>query len=420
MKEKTIQSGTAKSLAVSVPGSKSYTHRLLVASALARGRSLVLNALKSQDTLLTARGLRAMGAGIEDLSDGFSVEGAGPRPAPAAGPVDLGNSGTSMRILTAVAALGQGEYLLTGSGRMKQRPIGDLVDALLLLGVPVVAESPGGCPPVRITGTRIAKNRTRVDCHLSSQFLSGLLLMAPCTENGLEIEVSQGPVSRPYLDMTVAAMETLGARVDRRGYEWFSVPPAAYRPGEYEVEADASAASYFWAAAAVTGASVTVRGLHPDSVQGDVGLARLFERMGCRVEDTPQGIRVTGGPLVGIEADMGDMPDVAPTLAMVAAFAQGETLIKNVGHLREKESDRLSAMAGELSKMGIRAEVRGDDLLVEGGKPRPAAIDTFDDHRVAMCFAVAGLAAPGTVIRDPDCVAKSFPGFWDELGKFYR
>ncbi len=418
MTEKTIRPATAKSLTVSVPGSKSYTHRLLVATALARGRSLVKNALKSQDTRITAQGLSALGARIQDLPDGFSVEGAGPRLAAASGPVDLGSSGTSMRILTAVAALGQGEYVLTGSDRMKERPIGDLVDALSLLGVPVAAESPGRCPPVRVTGTRITRTRTRVDCHLSSQFLSGLLLIAPCTESGLVIEVSQGPVSRPYVDMTVAAMETLGAAVSRRGYEWFSVPPAEYRPGEYEVEADASAASYFFAAAALTGASVTVRGIHPTSVQGDVGLAALLGRMGCRVEDTLEGIRVTGGPLSGIEADMGDMPDVAPTLAVVAAFARGETLIKNVGHLREKESDRLSVMAGELAKMGIRAEVRGEDLLVAGGAPRPAAIETHDDHRVAMCFAVAGLAAPGTIIRDPDCVAKSFPGFWDELEKF--
>ncbi|MBW1989897.1 MAG: 3-phosphoshikimate 1-carboxyvinyltransferase, partial [Deltaproteobacteria bacterium] len=261
--------------------------------------------------------------------------------------------------------------------------------------------------------------RTRVNCRLSSQFLSALLLMAPCCENGLEITVENGPVSRPYVDMTLLVMEQFGVSYERRGYEWFSVPRGTYRPGRYQAESDASAAGYFWAAAAITGSSVLVRGLSPKSAQGDVGLAFLLERMGCRVDEEPAGIRVTGGPLVGIRADMADLPDAVPTLAVVAAFAEGTTEIENVGHLREKECDRLAAVTTELGKMGISAKVIDQNLVIEGGAPSPAVIDTYEDHRMAMSFAVAGLAVPGTVIRDPECVKKSFSGFWDELEKFY-
>jgi 3-phosphoshikimate 1-carboxyvinyltransferase len=256
-----------------------------------------------------------------------------------------------------------------------------------------------------------------IDCRVSSQYLSGLLLSAPCTEKGMAIEVVGGPVSKPYIDMTVEILERFGIRLTRAGYHRFDVPGAQrYRPGTYEVAPDASQAGYFWAAAAVAGTTVTVQGVHPDAIQGDVRLAEVFGRMGCRVAATPAGIAVTGGDLRGVEVDMGDMPDMVPTLAVVAAFARGTTVMTKVAHLRAKECDRLAAVEAELAKMGIEARSTADTLSVTGGAPHGAEIETYDDHRIAMCFAVAGLRVAGVRIRNPDCVAKSFPNFWEVFG----
>ena len=239
--------------------------------------------------------------------------------------------------------------------------------------------------------------------------------MAPCTRKGLDIRVVEGPVSRPYVDMTLEVLEQFGVAYQREGYTGFKVPGGqAYCSGTHVVPPDASQAGYFWAAAAVTGATVRVAGTRLDSRQGDVGLARVFERMGCTVDETDQGIAVTGnGKLSGIRVDMADMPDMVPTLAVVAAFAKGRTVIENVAHLRAKESDRLGAVTTELCRMGIDATSTENTLVVNGGPLKGAEIQTYDDHRIAMSFAVAGLKVPGVTITDPGCVAKSFPNFWE-------
>jgi 3-phosphoshikimate 1-carboxyvinyltransferase len=252
--------------------------------------------------------------------------------------------------------------------------------------------------------------------------------MGPCTEEGLDISVTQGPVSRPYIDMTVSVMERLGIRLDRDGYERFRIPGGQrYRAGDYTVEPDISNAGYFWAAAAVTGGRVKVRGVGPDSRQGDIRLAALFERMGCTLSQEADGLALSGvldasgrPKLSALDVDMGDMPDMVPTLAVAAAFAQGTTVIRNVAHLRAKESDRLAAVAAELGKMGISARTTEAELIVEGGRPHGAVIDTYDDHRIAMSFAVAGLAVPGMHIKDEGCVRKSFPGFWEAFEGLYN
>jgi 3-phosphoshikimate 1-carboxyvinyltransferase len=289
------------------------------------------------------------------------------------------------------------------------------------MGVAARAQNGNGCPPVIIEAGNRRGGRTQVDCSLSSQYLSGLLLAAPCLTKGLVIDVTHGPVSRPYIDMTTDIMDTFGIRLSRDGYACFVVPGGQrYRAGDYTVEPDSSQAGYFWAAAAITGIRVQVSGVTAASRQGDVGLAEILGRMGCRVEHDPQGIAVTGGALRSVTVDMGHMPDMVPTLAVVAAFAQGVTVIRNVAHLRVKESDRLAAVVRELGKMGIRAEAGEDELRVTGGQVRGACIDTYDDHRIAMSFGVAGLKASGVQIADPGCVAKSFPNFWEVLETLYQ
>jgi 3-phosphoshikimate 1-carboxyvinyltransferase len=406
---------------VRVPGSKSYTHRMLIAAALSEGRSSIQNALDSEDTRLTAQALDVMGPAVAWDDECITVDGCGGQLRPVDTEIDLRHSGTSMRLLTAVAALGRHPYTLTGSQRMQQRPIQDLVDSLLQLGVEARTRSDTGCPPVQICGPPVRGGVVKVNCGLSSQFLSALMLIAPCVPGGLDIEVSRGPVSRPYVDLTVEVLRGFGIRVERTGYRRFSISGnQAYRNGHYRVEPDVSQAGYFWAAAAVTGAKVTVEGIDTDSVQGDMGLLDLLEKMGCRVARTACGLSVVGGKLKAIEADMADMPDVVPTIAVVAAFAGGTSRLGNVAHLALKESNRLEAVVNELNRMNITAKLQPPDLVIQGGSPNGAVVETYNDHRIAMSFAVAGLMVPGVVIRGPGCVKKSFPRFWEVFERLYQ
>jgi 3-phosphoshikimate 1-carboxyvinyltransferase len=405
---------------IRVPGSKSFTHRTLIAAALADGPCTVRNPLRSQDTLLTLAALEKMGAVVADHEATIDIHGLSGRFRPYREAIYLANSGTSMRLLAGVAALGQGIYRFTGTPRMYHRPIGHLLEALNRLGIAARSLEENGCPPVEIPGDQAAGGEVAIDCSVSSQYLSALLLMAPCTPGGMTITVSHGPVSKPYVDMTVDILARFGIRVARDGYIRFDVPGGqTYRAGDYAVAPDASQAGYFWGAAAITGGSVTVEGVTTDSSQGDVGLAQVFERMGCRVDADPQGITVTGGKLRAVTVDMADMPDMVPTLAVVAAFAEGTTVIDNVSHLKAKESDRLASTCAELKKMGVDAIAEDNRLRVTGGRPHGATIDTYDDHRIAMSFAMAGLAVPGVKIKNPACVEKSFPTFWQVWESLY-
>lgn len=405
---------------VRVPGSKSYTHRMLIAAALTHGISRVYNPLRSEDTLLTLNALKQMGIQAREEKDSIIFQGGKGRLGPCAEPIYLANAGTAMRLLGGVTLLGTGAYTLTGSPRMCQRPIDALLHSLNQLGVSARSQNNDGCPPVIIEGGTCRGGATAIDCSVSSQYLSGLLLAAPCLPEGLIIDVTRGPVSTPYIDLTVDILHTFGIELNREGYIHFDVPGGqTYAHGDYTVEADGSQAGYFWAAAAITGARIKVRGVTRDSRQGDVKLADLFQRMGCMVEHEIDGIAVTGGELKAIEVDMGDMPDMVPTLAVAAAFARGTTVISNVAHLRAKESDRLDAVARELTKMGIRVQSNADSLRITGGRPRGADIETYNDHRIAMSFAVAGLRVPRMVIRDPQCVGKSFPAYWDVFEALY-
>lgn len=418
-----IKSQKIKNSCITVPGSKSFTHRLYIAAALSDGKCLIRGALNSEDTQLTLQALRQMGVQIARRDDRTEIRGTGGVLKPTGKPIYLGNSGTSMRLLAGTAALGTGEYTLTGDERMLERPIDDLVTSLNAINVKTQCLNHDGCPPLSIIGGRVKGGSTSVNCEISSQFLSALLLMAPYTQEGLEITVTHGPVSKPYIDMTVDIMRMLGVYVYRgndRPYNFFKIAGGqCYRAGQYDVEPDCSQAGYFWAAAAITGASVKVKNVTRATRQGDLKLTEIFEQMGCTILQEKDGITVTGGPLIGVSVDMADMPDMVPTLAVVASFARGTTVIKNVAHLKAKESDRLSATVNELIKMGVMASCSDDGMIIHGGHPRGAVIETYNDHRIAMSFAVAGLQTPGVIIQNEMCVSKSFPHFWDVWETLY-
>jgi len=405
---------------IQVPGSKSLTHRYLIAAALSNGECTIENGLESEDTRLTRQCLDQMGVDIQVDCVRWTIGGKDGKLDAVAEPIELGNSGTSMRLLSAVAALGQGQYILTGTRRMQERPIRHLLEALTNLGVPARSLNANGCPPVEIKGGNLAGGITTLNCSLSSQFLSGLLLIAPFSKKDVHITVSDGPVSRPYIDMTIDVMQKFGVDIQRSGYDNFRIKvPRQYQCGNYSVEPDCSNASYFWAAAAICGSSVKVKGISADSVQGDLKILDCLRAMGCRVAQESDGIRVTGGKLSSIEVDLGDMPDMVPTLAVVAAMAEGTTVIKNVAHLKEKESDRLTAVATELRKTGGSVRISDSGLEITGTDLHGAEIDTYNDHRIAMSFAIAGLKVPGVKIKNESCVEKSFPEFWNVFQKLY-
>jgi 3-phosphoshikimate 1-carboxyvinyltransferase len=420
------------------PGSKSITNRALVCAALARGDSLLTGVLDSQDTRVMAAGLAALGIGvIADWSRGeVRVAGAGGTVPAAEATLDCAASGTTIRFLSAVCASGHGTYRLDGTPRMRKRPIGDLLEALQSLGVDATAESPGGCPPVVIRSRGLRGGAASVRGSTSSQFASGLALVAPCTPQGMQIQFAGTLVSLPYLDMTRRVMEAFGANCSPEGDRGWRIASSGYQGRGYAIEPDASAASYFLAAAAITGGSVRVEGLSRRSMQGDVGFADALGRMGCTVawdEGPDESITVTGRAVRGIDIDMNAISDTVPTLAVVALFADGPTTIRNVAHIRDKETDRIGDLTCELRRLGATVVEHADGLTIapvgHAGSDSPgpgssglhgATVKTYDDHRMAMSLALVGLRVPGVLVADPACVGKTFPDYWDRLDAITR
>lgn len=406
--------------AVSIPGSKSYTHRALIIAGLAAGESVIENALRCADTEYTAEGLRKLGVAISSDGGSFRIQGSSGRLPEGDAEVFIGNSGTSLRFLTAVAALKSGRTLLDGTERMRKRPMAGLLDGLAGLGVRAYSQEKKGHPPVIVESDGLRGGAVKVDGRESSQYLSALLLVAPYARNDVQVEVSGDLASQPYVGITKDAMGAFGVEVREGGGHSFSVTAGQrYKPRTYRVEGDASNASYFFATAAITRGRVRVENFRPFSIQGDRRFLEILESMGCKVFRGENWAEVHGNELQGIEIDMNSMPDLVPTLAICAIFAQGRTVMRNIGHLRGKESDRIGDLARELRKLGTGVEEGKDWLAVEGGPGKGAEIDPHDDHRLAMSFAVAGLAVPGIRIRDEHCVSKSFPGFWQTLEKLY-
>ena len=414
-----IPTATKPSLEIEVPGSKSLTNRALILAALADGRTRLEGALVAEDTEVMKRGLTRLGFDVDDGGETVVVEGLGGRVPSGGTRLDLRLSGTSIRFLAALVALGEGRFELDGNARMRERPMGDLLRALNVLGAGASAGSENLCPPLHIEAAGLTGGKVEIAGDRSSQFLSALLMVAPYAGDEVTVEVTGELQSKPFVDLTLAAMADFGIEVERDGYRSFIVPRGIYRARDYRVEGDAMAAGYFWAAAAVTGGRVKVSNLGRDSRQGDRRLTEVLERMGCRVAEGQGWTEVEGpsdGRLAGGTFDLNDMPDQAQTLAVVALFADAPVEISNVWNLRIKETDRLSALTTELRKFGARVTEREDGLLVEPPlELRPAVVETYGDHRMAMAFAVAGLRIPGTTIVDPGCVAKTYPGFFDDF-----
>lgn len=439
------------------PGSKSITNRALLCAGLAPGRSTLRGVLFADDTRAMMGAIAALGAEVvaDEAEATVTVTGVGERLADAAGgepparpassdgafpdpgstaagsasdlpTIDARQSGTTSRFILPAAALSGRPYVVDGSAQLRARPFGPLIDALRHLGVSVRERQNPGFLPVEVTGP-VRGGQVELPGHLSSQFLSGLVMAAPLMPDGLDIRLTSPLVSVPYLTMTVAVMAAFGAPTDgltvdpdtlRQPGARLRVAPGAYRPTDYSIEPDASAASYFLAAAAITGGRITVAGLGSDSLQGDVAFADLMERMGARVERAADRLTVIGtGTLRGIDVNMADISDTAQTLAAVAVFADGPTRVRGIGFIRGKETDRIRAIVTELRRAGIDAVEHDDGFTVNPGRPAPTRFATYEDHRMAMSLSLLGLRVPGIEISDPGCVAKTYPNFFADLDR---
>ena len=425
---------------VRVPGSKSLTNRALLIAALAEGQTRLTNALFSDDSRYFARALQTLGFDLtlDEAAHAMTVTGLGGQIPADNAELFIGNAGTAARFLSAFLTLGRGEYLLDGEPRMRERPIGDLVESLTQLGarvVPINYEPQTTdyrsssivraqiCPPVKILASGLPGGKTTIAGDISSQFLSALLMVAPYAQNPVEITLSTELNSKPYVDLTIASMQDFGIEIERDGYQHFTIRPNHYSPiPNYSIESDASAASYFFAAPAICGGTVRVENISRRSKQGDIAFLEVLAHMGCAITESGNSISVTRHSLLsGLDVDMRDIPDTAQTLAAIAPFATSPTRIRGIASARVKETDRVAATCAELTRLGVRVEEHPDGMtiypLVEPVETtfQPATIQTYNDHRMAMAFALIGLRVPGVTIENPACVSKTFPNYFDVL-----
>jgi 3-phosphoshikimate 1-carboxyvinyltransferase len=397
------------------PGSKSITNRALIVASLAQGVSRLEDALEADDTEAMRDCLSRLGVMIDDVADPWLIRGTGGELSVPTGTLDARGSGTTARFVGALAALVPGEVKVDGNTRMRQRPIEELESSLRAMGAR--ASSVQGHLPLTVHGGRLPGGPLEVDARRSSQFVSALLLVAPLAGSTTRLRLRDGIlVSRPYVRSTVEVMRTFGAEVTE-DEEGFLVEAGGYRAVDFLVEADASAAAYPLVAAAITGGMVAVAGIPAGSIQPDLALVPVLEEMGCTVRRGSDRLDLIGpaGPLRAIDIDLNQAPDAVLALAVAALFADGSSRLRNIGNLRHKETDRLAALETELIRVGARAWIEGDDLVVVPGPLRPAVVSTYNDHRMAMAFALVGLRQPGIIIADPGCVQKTWPGYFQML-----
>ncbi len=381
---------------IEIPGSKSLTNRALIIASLADGKSIITGHSKSIDSLVLINALKKLGIKISEKPDTLTIIGNGGKFKPLSGVIEVGSAGTAVRFLASLIKFVPGNIVLKGSKRISKRPLKELTDALL----------------------KVNTGRVSIKGDVSSQFISSLLMTAPLMKKGLVINIVGKLVSKSYVDMTIEVMEKFGVKTINKQYKKFIVGKGRYLSVDYRVEGDASGASYFWGIAAVTGQSIRVKNINPLSKQGDIRFPQLLKKMGCQVKKNIRNcwIEVKGpNALKGINTNMNLMPDTAQTLAVVAAFARGKTKITGLKTLKLKETDRLIAMQNELEKIGIKSQITSDSITIHGGNPQPAIIETYDDHRMAMSFAVAKARIHGLIIRNPEVVKKSFPKFWEKF-----
>lgn len=400
---------------VDIPGSKSYTNRALILAALTKGKVRILNPLFSDDTVAMLDCLEQLGIHCESKSDSILVSGGIDSIADRSYDLDANLSGTTIRFILALSAIIPGIKTVHGRGRLNERPIRDLVDALRQLGAEIEYLEKEGFPPLRVSSQKLRPGSITMNGAVSSQFLSAILMVAPLVGD-VTVEVTGEQISETYVDMTIDTMKKFGVTVVREGDSKYSIAPGQkYDIAEYLVEGDVSSASYFFAIAALTGSYISAKNMNPRSLQGDMEFLKILEKMGSVVTYGEREIHIQGGGITPVEVDMRNCPDQVQTLAALSACAPGITRIAGVGSLRVKETERVAALERELAKMGIRSESTPDTLTIYGGNPKPAVIDTYWDHRMAMAFAVLGAKIPGMEIRNPEVVGKTFPNFWEKL-----
>ncbi|MCB9112151.1 MAG: 3-phosphoshikimate 1-carboxyvinyltransferase [Anaerolineales bacterium] len=421
---------------VRVPGSKSLTNRALLIAALANRTTHLTNTLFSDDSHYFAKALQTLGFDVQLDEENFTmtVTGLGGKIPAKHAELFIGNAGTAARFLSAFLTLGNGEYILDGEPRMRERPIGDLVEALTQLGASISplpprerAEGEGQiCPPVKINASGLKGGKTKIAGDISSQFLSALLMTAPYAQSPIEVELTTDLNSKPYVDMTISIMKDFGVEIERNGYQSFMIPLSTFRSplAAYAIESDASAASYFFAAPAICGGTVKVENISRKSVQGDVAFVDVLKKMGCVVEENDNSILVTrNSSLHGVDIDMRDIPDTAQTLAAIAPFADSPTRIRGIASARVKETDRIHATCAELARLGVQVEEHEDGMTIhptlnlQPSTFKPATVQTYNDHRMAMAFSLIGLRFDGVTIENPSCVSKTFPNFFDVLAQ---
>lgn len=404
--------------AITLPGCLSYTIRAMGLAAMAAGRVKIVNALKSDDTYAMFNAFKTLGIQVEEGPDFFVIEGSLKDVTEAVYEINIGLSGRTARTLLAMLCLVPGTKILTCEAGFKKRPVGDLVDGLKQMGAEIEYLEKEGVFPLKITSSKLHGGKIKLGGEISSQFVSAILMIAPIVGE-VKIEVVGEQASKPFIDMTIEAMRSFGVSVTNNNYrEYFVAGGQSYAKDEYFVEPDATSAGYFWGIAALTKSRIKILHLSPRSMQGDVKFADVLGKMGCVVRKDAEGIEVEGADILrGLNVEMNDMPDSVLTLAVIAAFAQGKTVITGIGNLKVKETDRIEAPRHELEKMGVKAESSDNSLTIFGGDLHGAVVDTYGDHRMAMAFAIAGIRIPGVVINDPEVVNKSFPGFWETLGK---
>ena len=407
---------------IDAPPSKAHTLRALIISSLSDGRSTIYNPLLGQDQRNVIECLKKLGVEIKEEDDKLIVEGRGGRYTPTNDELNVGESGVGMNFLTSAVCLSDKPIVITGSKRITERPILEVVNGLRQLGCKIEYLGKEGFPPIKVYGGGIKGGTAQIRGSKTSQYFSSIVISSPYADNKVTLKCVDEMTEKPYFDISLQMMAEFGVRAKNSDYKKIEVPSGKkYSAREIIIEGDYSSASFFFLAGAVCKAKVTVKGLRTDTKQGDKAFLTLMEKMGCRVSETDDGFCIHGQRLCAIEQDMSNLPDLVPPLAIASAFAKGRSKLTNIGHLRDKECDRLAVIVSELGKMGVAAKCDESSLIIKGsGKIHGAQIDPHNDHRIAMSFAVAGLATGEQKIDDEMCVAKSFPDFWEKFEVFYK